>query len=260
MASDEVPPLRTHTAFSWRRVLYVTLGILVVMFIYQFNWFPTTWEPPPHSLSSVVRSTSNSFVATAEGPSETRPIPRVDGTTGAALETSSRVIVRPIGQWTRQVVLPVFGVRAIAFSQNQQLSAAASSDYVVQVWRLADTNAQYTFPNIRRVNTLAFSADSQFLAAGSEFGAVWMWNLRTGHLLFSKEIGVPVTNIAFSPSGQLLAIVPTSSSHPVDIFFLPDGTPWTSMAVSNDQPFAAAFSPDGHWLAIGLSKSAWWAG
>jgi len=137
----------------------------------------------------------------------------------------------------------------VAFSPDGTRLVTAAEDHALHVWDLG-SNAESTRlrGHAAPVTAVAFSADGTQIASGSVNGAIRLWDART--LVAERELLAhdgAVTALAFRPGDATLA----SGSL--------DGTvrTWSrtlagSLAdITGDRGItAAAFSPDGRWLAI----------
>ena len=149
-------------------------------------------------------------------------------------------------------------IEALKFSPDGKSLAVATS---VGIW-LYDTETY----NPRRlitadkgaVTALAFSADSRRLAGGSGHYTLSVWNARSGHLLktFGLEssnpevVGGPVkvVFVAFSPDRRRLVSFGRYEGT-LRVWDVRTGSLLKTFREGGDD--AAAFSPDGHILALG---------
>ena len=94
----------------------------------------------------------------------------------------------------------------VVFSPQGDLAAAASEG-MVRVWRMADWTEVTGFLADRGpIAALSFSADGRTLATGSSGGAVRLWNVATGRELMTLADDMAgVLAVAFSPDGRTLA-------------------------------------------------------
>lgn len=154
-----------------------------------------------------------------------------------------------------------------AFSPNGKLIAASTSDGEVALFstqplwfrRLLSRESDRSptphgydemIGSVYRPLPLAFSRDGTLLAAGGVGGSVVVWDVTSG----SERLRVPargkILDIVFIPDGEALvtagpdvAILSTRNGEQIGELPLPAGTAAT----------AAAVSPDGHVVVVGLS-------
>jgi tetratricopeptide (TPR) repeat protein len=157
-------------------------------------------------------------------------------------------------------------VTDLAFSHENDLLAASSSDGSIRIWdpkSISDTLTT-TLPITTELNTLlgssqgvnsvAFNQDDTLLAAGGEDGFVYIWQLDATDLITptasEKLLGhvEAVNKIAFSPDGMILATA--SQDHTVELWKVADleAQPLTLIA-HEDEVYGVAFSPKGDLLA-----------
>jgi WD40 repeat protein len=118
---------------------------------------------------------------------------------------------------TGQVVAGPFtrhtsSVNSVAFLQDGQHVASASSDGMICVWDVA-TGQVTAGPfsghtsHTSWVNSVAFSLDGQHIASASVDCNIRVWDVATGQVIagpFTGHTG-PVSSVAFSPDGQRIA-------------------------------------------------------
>jgi WD40 repeat protein len=109
-------------------------------------------------------------------------------------------------------------------------------------------------PHRVAVTGLAFSPDGKWLASGGGDGEVRLWDagtLRKVHHL--KGLFGSDARVAFSPNGKSLAGAATGGEPGVIVWDLASGKErWRGSEATR----ALAFSPDGRWLACGLTTGA----
>lgn len=174
------------------------------------------------------------------------------------------------GRTGKPVTSLAFGasVEALAFSPDSRLLAGAA-DNRVAVWDVAAGTKRWSIAGgmsgaerLLFETSLAFTPDGrtlvvaaqQDMSAGGTAGAVALLNARTGRVELTLIAGAePVNGVAVSPDGRRIAGVTGEfeSEHPeIYMWDRPSGAvAWTSRA--DEGPLlAAAFSPDGHTLAV----------
>jgi WD40 repeat protein len=183
-------------------------------------------------------------------------------------------------------------VTTMALSPDGQLLAFPGANHTVQIYRVSDgTLVQTLVGHTQDITGLAFSHDGSLLASGAFFDGnndvIKLWNVSNWTLVrelsgqlfgpfdainFSPDDallsatceGVPAVwrvsdgafirsfpNLGFtrfSPNGTLLAV----GSNPVRVYRTSD---WTQVATLGNQNQALAFTPDGHYLALGGTDS-----
>lgn len=138
---------------------------------------------------------------------------------------------------------------SLEFSNNGQ-TMAASSPNGVRVWQ-RDTQGRWNASLLPALNTsqLRFSPDGTLLAAGSLDGWARVWDVR--HLENPKPLAAflnqaPVQDVRFRPDGRSLLTVSTAGL--LHQWALPT-PPKLEGPARRDPLTAAAFGPDGRWLA-----------
>jgi WD40 repeat protein len=162
--------------------------------------------------------------------------------------------------------------RVVCFGQRAEALAVAGEDGSVQIWRVADLEAEREGPQISiagaggRVRSLAFSPDASYLAAGIETGQVQIWhadNAAATDRLGGQ--GPAVVSLAFAPDGRSLAS--GDSAGQVWVWRLPSAASGRGRAAQRRREATAtgsivghagaveqlAFSPAGGLLASGSS-------
>jgi WD40 repeat protein len=97
-------------------------------------------------------------------------------------------------------------VRALCFSPDGTLLAAAVNPKVIYVWSVASGDVVASLlGHESQPNCVTFSADGREVASGDDLGIVRIWNLPVRHETFVLNAhSEPVRSIAFSPDGQTL--------------------------------------------------------
>lgn len=158
----------------------------------------------------------------------------------------------------------------VAFSPDNQTLASGSYDGTIHVWRLSDGQEIWTLKatpdaNDETITGVAFSPDGQMLAASAESlpNTVQIWRLDNGHLLGSfpgqnfggQSFG---NHVAFSLDGKLLAV--STLDQGVWLIRPEDrgrsGTLGSNNAADRIDVMAAAFSPDGQYIASATNGGA----
>jgi WD40 repeat protein len=132
----------------------------------------------------------------------------------------------------------------------------------VEIWRLdAGDKPQHILkahPNDRSLGVaLSFSPDGKFLATCSGLDKnAKIWSTESGDLVTSLPHTIPPTSVAFAPDGRTLYTADGDGK--IRTWEAPT---WKSGLVivadlSKDQGLSLAPSPDGRYLAVGVSKRA----
>jgi WD40 repeat protein len=180
-------------------------------------------------------------------------------------------------------------VTTMALSPDGQLIALPGANHTVKIYRAADGMLMQTLVgHTQDITGLAFSHDGSLLASGAFFDgnndAIKLWNVSnwtllrelSGPNLFGPFQGInfsaddalisascesvpavwhvsdgtfirtfPVSGLTrFSPDGTLLAV----ACNPIRVYRTSD---WLQVASLSDQNQALAFTPEGHYLAVG---------
>lgn len=148
------------------------------------------------------------------------------------------------------------GVSAMTFSAEGDLLAAAAYDTEIRIWdtrqgELSDRISELTVSAF----DLKFSPNGRFLAAAGVDRVVYVWDLasrkRVQALAGQPEM---ISALAFSPDGRLLVtggMNEMAFNAPVKVILWDVATakPLRTMEAGR-RVAAAAFSPDGKWVAI----------
>src|SRR5262249_45674822 len=106
-----------------------------------------------------------------------------------------------------------FSTRAVTFSPDGKLLAAAGFDHHVRVWDVSGLKPnELLLPkaHLGVVNALAFSPDGQTLASGSDDKTVVLWEVgkdqirERGTLRVDDKVGRGIRSLAFSGNGKFL--------------------------------------------------------
>jgi WD40 repeat protein len=86
------------------------------------------------------------------------------------------------GDASDELDCPSTDMRALAFSPDGQLLAAAGRSGVIRVWNAADRREVAEFKaDTRRIHAIAFSPDGRLIASGGEGVEVRVWEAETGN-------------------------------------------------------------------------------
>lgn len=161
-------------------------------------------------------------------------------------------------------------VYAIAFSQDDQLLATASSEGLseerefiseLRLWKPATGELKKTITeHSDGILSLAFAPDGRTVAgatgsgnAASKMGKVKLWDAQSGELKWAVNGHTDfATSVTFSPDGQMIAS--GSLDHTVKLWDAQTGELRKSLPL-NDKVYGVAFSPDGKMLATASQKA-----
>lgn len=144
-------------------------------------------------------------------------------------------------------------VKSLAFSENGQLLASASSDCSVKLWNAGAggvflRQTLYIGQTIHDVNCVAFSHDSQLLASGNN-NNINLWYPSTGALQQTLEgHRGTVSSLAFS-CGRLLASASTDQT--IKLWDIDTGTLQHTLKGHSHSVSSVAFTHGGQLLASG---------
>ena len=144
-------------------------------------------------------------------------------------------------------------VTAIAFTNDSQFVATAGADGLIWLWN-TDGEKQFQFDNSEPVFSIATSPTSSLLFAGLK-DKIKIWNIDTEEELGESEQLGDINVIAINASGTMMAT--GSTEHTIALWTIDNSgkvDQYKDPMQLNGEPRAAAFSPDGHWLAGGGSS------
>ncbi|MFK8185277.1 MAG: caspase family protein [Phormidesmis sp.] len=143
------------------------------------------------------------------------------------------------------------GVRAVAYSPNNQYIASGSTDNTIKIWNAKTGQLVKTLPVADQwIYAVAFSPDGQRMVSAGKDKALRIWDVNTGQQVgqdFTGHTG-EVRAVTFSPDGSKL--VSGSDDKTIRIWDVNSGktlaekTHWGAV-------WAVAFSPDGNLIASG---------
>ena len=148
-------------------------------------------------------------------------------------------------------------VYSVAYSPNGQYFVSGSLDGSVIVWdSTAGTNHLVPFKSHScKIHSIAFHPTSETFASSSEDGVivVWVWNANTFESIY--EIPIMCTcgfycrmgPVQYSPDGRLIL----STRCEINVLCTQTGKVFEK---TDYYVFAAAFSPDGRWVASGSGR------
>lgn len=176
---------------------------------------------------------------------------------------SRRALALAMDAWATAPIVPIGEpiehagrVTAVAIDLSGRLFATASGSDVQVTDTLTGEPIGVPLPQRGKVTDLAFSPDGQFLAVGLESDGVTLSDGATFALIRELPAG-DVNVVRFSPDGLLLASFGTDvrlwnphSGQPVG--------PAVPVRSGGGTAMAAAFAPDGTWLAVATEDSKRW--
>src|SRR5207248_1152463 len=135
---------------------------------------------------------------------EEEPLDESDSPRGGIVVTS----IPSVYQLARkQATTGPGALRAVAFSADGRLLAAAGDDCRVWLWEVRERSApRPLFGHDSPVTAVAFSQQGSLLASGGEDAAVRLWDVARDDR--PQAVGAhrkAVTSVTFSPGGRLLA-------------------------------------------------------
>jgi WD40 repeat protein len=248
------------------------------------SWTPDyaikIWGPPGReTIDRTVTNHSNSIQELIFAP---------NGRLISGADTTARFWDRLNGQLLKSIDANA-SATTMALSPNGQLLALPGANHTVKIYRISDgALVQTLVGHTQDITGLAFSHDGSLLASGAFFDGnndvIKLWNVSnwtlvrelSGPSLFGPFMAInfsaddtllsatcegvpavwhvsdgafirtfPVVGLTrFSPDGTLLAI----ASNPIYIYRTSD---WMHVATLSDQNQSLAFTPDGHYLAVG---------
>ena len=134
-----------------------------------------------------------------------------DATHLATAAEQGRIQYRRAGDYTVEGVFYICHPRAISFSKDGKLLAAAGgrngSPARIKVWRLGDHQqlCDIISPG-EGVNVLTLSSDCHIIAGVSTDGRVEVWRVSDGQAQWSRTLSIPAKSIQFSPDSRRLVV------------------------------------------------------
>jgi WD40 repeat protein len=147
-------------------------------------------------------------------------------------------------------------VRALAFTPDGRLLAAAGLDKTITLWDVPGRRELRRLEGAKgAVVRLAFSPDRRLLAAAEENGRaaeLRLWDVATGQTRLTLEVpSPPYCGVVFSPDGRRLATSGEWYDPVVRVWDTDTGKLLHSLTGHDTAVSSAAFSPDGRLLATG---------
>jgi WD40 repeat protein len=253
------------------------------------SWYPEyaikLWAPPSQRASPI-----SGLIATLTNHSSSinELIFTPNGRLISSADTTARFWDALSGRFLAAINAAA-SVPTMALSPNGQLLALPGANHTVKIYRTSDgVLLQTLVGHTQDITGLAFSHDGTLLASGAFFDGnndvIKLWNVSnwtllrelSGPLIFGPFIGINFSGddallsaasegtfavwhvsdgafirsfpgvglTRFSPDGTLLAV----TSNPIHVYRTSD---WLQVATLSDQNQALAFTPDGHYLAVG---------
>ncbi len=174
---------------------------------------------------------------------------------GAAIKPQSFGKLRP-EKALQRLVGHTDAIYPVGFTTDGKRAVTGSLDHTLKLWNVETGKLISTMRgHSDYVMTLAISPRGNIIASGGDDGAIRLWDARTGRLQkVLIDIPLPVTALCFDRSGTRLL-----ESRTTDLT-LDTQTVWDIAARQrlvtygehkDNAVVAAAFSPDGRWVATG---------
>jgi WD40 repeat protein len=151
--------------------------------------------------------------------------------------------------------------RAMQFSSDGTLLAAASDAGVLEVWDVASEKVKATFKFGSGQPTIAFSPNNKLIAASGIGNRISIFDLAGGEPRVIKVPGARadkdyVSGVAFSPDSTQLAEAGNDSDTTPRIWDVSTLKPSAAFPIRDrgNFPLCVAFSPDGKFLAAGYNN------
>jgi eukaryotic-like serine/threonine-protein kinase len=238
-----------------RRRLYITLSIVAILVVFLLLFTNISNDaafvahfatPPQHFTYSGHSSYVNSV---AWSPDSKRIASASSDHTAQVWDASNGGHVLTYRGHSADVL-------TLAWSPGGQYIATGSLDTTVQVWNPLNGATLYTYRgHSDAIFDLAWSPDGKRIASVSSDGTVQIWDALTGQRVVTYtgsstlRGGIAASNaVAWSPDGQFLALGGPGSAMLIN--------PATATVIGYYGPhggdsYAAAFSPDSNYLAVG---------
>jgi WD40 repeat protein len=174
------------------------------------------------------------------------------GTMIATVNTAGRGSLRTLERdWAIDRFLDFTGfLRAVAFSPDGQLIAAAGNEPFINLWRTESSGVARRLPvPIRNIRHLQYSPDGRTLALTTTLdGTILLYDLASEQVSNTFKHDWPVTSVCFSPDGRQLASAGRDDTS-ITFWDLKTGAARRLPIEVRGDKLAMAYSPDGKYLA-----------
>jgi dipeptidyl aminopeptidase/acylaminoacyl peptidase len=135
------------------------------------------------------------------------------------------------------------GTRALAFSRDGRLLAAASEQDVI-VWQIGADHEQVARFRTPGVFSLAFTPDGLAVAAGEKLGAIRLWDLSTGRQRLAIQAhDREITSLVFSNDGRVLVSASASGEKMARLWDVATGREFATLRGHSAPAHSLAFAP-----------------
>jgi len=154
-------------------------------------------------------------------------------------------------------------ISAVKLSNNGEFALVASAEnkndqhgkylhYRIVYFHLPYGGIKYAFYHDDKISTIDLSADGRYAISGSDDTKARLWDLETGELKYTWSHASKITKVKLSGNG--LYAMTNNASGEIRVYKTSNGKLYRKFKLPRATVSAAEFSPNGKYLATGLSR------